>query len=38
VLTLARQKDLVEATREELARLDARLGGVDLVIGLYCSP
>ncbi|SEO59093.1 Uncharacterized conserved protein, contains FIST_N domain [Methylobacterium sp. ap11] len=36
VLTLARQKDLVEATREELARLDARLGGVDLVIGFEC--
>ncbi|GJD47489.1 hypothetical protein OPKNFCMD_0197 [Methylobacterium crusticola] len=36
VLTLARQKNLVEATREELARLDASLGGVDLVIGFEC--
>ncbi|ACL59070.1 FIST N-terminal domain-containing protein [Methylobacterium nodulans] len=36
VLTLARQKDIVEATREELARLDARLGGLDLVIGFEC--
>ncbi|ACA17352.1 domain of unknown function DUF1745 [Methylobacterium sp. 4-46] len=36
VLTLARQKDIVAATREELARLDARLGGLDLVIGFEC--
>ncbi|GJD98264.1 FIST N-terminal domain-containing protein [Methylobacterium isbiliense] len=36
VLTLARQKDIVEATREELARLDANLGGLDLVIGFEC--
>jgi hypothetical protein len=33
VLTLARQKDLVEATREELARLDARRA-VLLAVGL----
>jgi hypothetical protein len=36
VLTLAHQKDIVEATREELANLDARLGGLDLVIGFEC--
>ncbi|MEH3147848.1 MAG: FIST C-terminal domain-containing protein [Methylobacterium frigidaeris] len=36
VLTLARQKDLVAATRDELARLDASLGGLDLVIGFEC--
>ncbi|MFE1600033.1 FIST N-terminal domain-containing protein [Methylobacterium sp. ID0610] len=36
VLTLARQKDIVAATREELVSLDARLGGLDLVIGFEC--
>lgn len=36
VLTLARPKDVVEVTRTELARLDAELGGVDLIIGFDC--
>ncbi|WP_020180207.1 FIST N-terminal domain-containing protein [Methylopila sp. M107] len=36
VLTLARPKDVFEVTRAELARLEAELGGVDLVIGFDC--
>ena len=36
VLTLARPKDVVEVTRAELARLEAELGGVDLIIGFDC--
>nr|WP_157091529.1 FIST N-terminal domain-containing protein [Methylobacterium nodulans] len=36
VLTLAGRKDLVTTTRDELARLDAALGGLDLVIGFDC--
>ena len=36
VLTLARPLDVVEVTRAELERLDAQLGGVDLVIGFDC--
>ncbi|MFC3691657.1 FIST N-terminal domain-containing protein [Chenggangzhangella methanolivorans] len=36
VLTLARPLDVVEVTRAELERLEARLGGVDLVIGFDC--
>jgi hypothetical protein len=36
VLTLARPRDIVAATQAELARLDADLGGIDLVIGFEC--
>ena len=36
VLTLAEPRDIVASTREELARLDAKLGGVDLIIGFEC--
>ncbi|MBY0256681.1 FIST N-terminal domain-containing protein [Methylobacterium sp.] len=36
VLTLARPRDIVAATGAELARLDADLGGIDLVIGFEC--
>ncbi len=36
VLTLARPRDIVEATRIELSGLDDRLGGLDLVIGFDC--
>lgn len=36
VLTLARPLDVVEVTRAELERLEAHLGGVDLVIGFDC--
>ena len=36
VMTLARPRDIVEATRQELARLDMMLGGLDLVIGFDC--
>lgn len=36
VLTLARPRDVVEATRAELARIESELGGVDLVIGFDC--
>ncbi|SFG42268.1 FIST N-terminal domain-containing protein [Methylobacterium gossipiicola] len=36
VLTLARPRDIVTATRTELERLDAELGGLDLVIGFDC--
>ncbi|MCJ2037016.1 FIST N-terminal domain-containing protein [Methylobacterium sp. J-068] len=36
VLTLARPRDIVAATAAELARLDADLGGIDLVIGFEC--
>jgi len=36
VLTLAEPRDIVTATREELARLDTALGGVDLIIGFEC--
>ena len=36
VLTLARPRDIVAATRTELERLDAELGGLDLVIGFDC--
>jgi hypothetical protein len=36
VLTLAEPRDIVASTRAELARLDAQLGGVDLIIGFEC--
>ena len=36
VLTLAQPRDIVEATRAELAALDESLGGLDLVIGFDC--
>ncbi len=36
VLTLAKPRDVIEVTRAELARIDAELGGVDLVIGFDC--
>lgn len=36
VLTLARSRDVIEVTRQELARIEAELGGVDLVIGFDC--
>ena len=36
VLTLAQPRDIVEATRAELAGLDETLGGLDLVIGFDC--
>lgn len=36
VLTLARPRDVVEVTRNELSRLEAELGGLDLVIGFDC--
>ncbi|GJE25820.1 FIST N-terminal domain-containing protein [Methylobacterium organophilum] len=36
VLTLAQPRDIVEATRAELAALDQALGGLDLVIGFDC--
>jgi len=36
VLTLAEPRDIVASTRAELARLDAHLGGVDLIIGFEC--
>ena len=36
VLTLAEPRDIVASTRTELARLDALLGGVDLIIGFEC--
>jgi len=36
VLTLARHCDLVESTRAELDRIDAAVGGIDLVIGFEC--
>ena len=36
VLTLARPRDIVAATRAELERLEAQLGGIDLVIGFDC--
>lgn len=36
VLTLARPRDIVEATRIELSSLDDMLGGLDLVIGFDC--
>ncbi len=36
VLTLAEPRDIVASTRAELARLDAALGGVDLIIGFEC--
>ncbi|MGY2047720.1 FIST signal transduction protein [Methylobacterium sp. JK268] len=36
VLTLAGRRDLVATTHDELARLDASLGGLDLVIGFDC--
>jgi hypothetical protein len=36
VLTLAEPRDIVASTRTELARLDAVLGGVDLIIGFEC--
>ena len=36
VLTLAEPRDIVASTRAELARLDAVLGGVDLIIGFEC--
>ncbi|MCJ2046638.1 FIST C-terminal domain-containing protein [Methylobacterium sp. J-078] len=36
VLTLARPRDIVAATGAELARLEADLGGIDLVIGFEC--
>lgn len=36
VMTLAQPCDIVEATRQELARLDNALGGLDIVIGFEC--
>ncbi|MHB2211786.1 FIST signal transduction protein [Methylobacterium sp. CM6257] len=36
VLTLAEPRDIVTSTRAELSRLDAVLGGVDLIIGFEC--
>lgn len=36
VLTLAQPRDIVATTRAELARVDAELGGIDLVIGFEC--
>jgi hypothetical protein len=36
VLTLAEPRDIVASTRTELSRLDAALGGVDLIIGFEC--
>jgi hypothetical protein len=36
VLTLAQPRDIVETTRSELARLEAALGGIDLIIGFDC--
>jgi hypothetical protein len=36
VLTLAQPRDIVATTRAELARLDAALGGIDLVLGFEC--
>lgn len=36
VLTLARPRDVIEVTRAELSRVEADLGGVDLVIGFDC--
>jgi hypothetical protein len=36
VMTLAQPRDIVEATRQELARLDDMLGGLDIVIGFDC--
>ncbi|MCJ2071108.1 FIST C-terminal domain-containing protein [Methylobacterium sp. J-030] len=36
VLTLAEPRDIVASTRAELSRLDAQLGGVDLIIGFEC--
>jgi len=36
VLTLAQPRDIVEATRQELAALDESLGGLDVVIGFDC--
>nr|WP_204262930.1 FIST N-terminal domain-containing protein [Methylobacterium sp. BTF04] len=36
VLTLARPRDIVAATQAELTRLDAELGGIDVVIGFEC--
>ncbi|SFL29520.1 FIST signal transduction protein [Methylobacterium pseudosasicola] len=36
VLTLAEPRDIVASTRDELARLDTALGGVDLIIGFEC--
>ncbi|WP_267428395.1 FIST N-terminal domain-containing protein [Methylobacterium sp. GC_Met_2] len=36
VLTLAQPRDIVASTQAELARLDAQLGGVDLIIGFEC--
>ena len=36
VLTLAQPRDIVETTRNDLARLDAALGGIDLIIGFDC--
>ena len=36
VMTLAEPRDIVQATRQELARLEKSLGGLDLVIGFDC--
>lgn len=36
VLTLARPRDIVATTQAELARLDAAIGGIDLIIGFEC--
>jgi hypothetical protein len=36
VLTLAEPRDIVASTRDELARLETVLGGVDLIIGFEC--
>ena len=36
VLTLAEPRDLVQATHDELARVERGIGGLDLVIGFDC--
>lgn len=36
VLTLAQPRDIVEATRQEFARVEETLGGIDIVIGFEC--
>jgi hypothetical protein len=36
VLTVAEPKDMVKSMTEELERLDAAIGGVDLVLGFEC--
>lgn len=36
VMTLAEPRDMVQATRDELLRLEHSLGGLDLVVGFDC--